>query len=206
MFYYVQGTLTLKALNYAVVDVGGVGYKLSVSENTYSAIRVGETVRLFTYLAIREDDVELFGFASEPELNTFKMLISVSGIGPKVALNILSLMTPEDLATAVITENVQAISKANNVGTKTASRIVLELRDKLSAGQSVAGTGLPSAAGSGRAAAAAGSRSKLGEATDALMVLGYSRSEALNMLKNLNVDQMSLEDIVREALRQLNLS
>ena len=202
MFYYVQGTLAYKAMNYAVVDVGGVGYKLSISENTYSGVRVGEKVRLFTHLAVREDDIELFGFLTEAELNTFKLLITVSGIGPRVALNILSLMTPEELATAVVTENVKAISKAQNVGTKTANRIVLELKDKLSAGQTGSSSGLSSSIVTG--SSPAGGKGKLNEAVEALMVLGYNRSEALTLLKDIDLDKLTLEEIIKEAFRKLN--
>ncbi|MBR6411527.1 MAG: Holliday junction branch migration protein RuvA, partial [Clostridia bacterium] len=186
----------------AVVDVGGVGYKLSISENTYSGIRVGEKVRLFTHLAVREDDIELFGFLTEAELNTFKLLITVSGIGPRVTLNILSLMTPEELATAVVTENVKAISKAQNVGTKTANRIVLELKDKLSAGQTGSSSGFSSSIVTG--SSPAGGKGKLNEAVEALMVLGYNRSEALTLLKDIDLDKLTLEEIIKEAFRKLN--
>ena len=132
MFYYLSGTLALAAPGLAVVDVGGVGYKLTISENTYAALpRRGLTdaaapgVKLYTYMAVREDDIELFGFASEAELSSFRMLLGVSGVGPKAAMAILSILTPEKFALAVCMEDRKAIAKASGIGPKTAARIVL---------------------------------------------------------------------------------
>ena len=138
MFYYINGKLAHLDPTFAVLDVGGVGYKLTISGSTHSAmpphLSVSEapTVKLYTYLAVREDDIELFGFASEEELSSFKMLISVSGVGPKAALSILTQMTPQKLAIAICTDDKKAIAKANGIGPKTAARIILELKDKLS--------------------------------------------------------------------------
>ena len=134
MFYYVCGELAYKDLNTCVIDCGGVGYKLTVSQITSGelASSVGKKVKLFTYLAVREDGMELFGFLSENERSTFNRLTSVSGVGPKVAMSILSVMTPDNLAVAICTEDVKSIAKAPGIGTKTAARIVLELRDKIS--------------------------------------------------------------------------
>ena len=135
MYYYIKGELVTATVNMAVIDAGGVGYKLTVSENTYRALpRRGEKppiVTLYTYLSVREDGIELFGFESERELSSFKMLLSVSGVGPKAAMSILSLLTPEKFALAVCTEDKKAISKANGIGPKTAARIILELREKV---------------------------------------------------------------------------
>ena len=136
MFYYVNGILAYRDGSILVVDCGGVGYKLTISENTYNSLPPRHTqespqVKLFTYMAVREDDVELFGFANEAELSSFKMLLGVSGVGPKAAISILSLLTPEKFALAVCTEDRKTIAKANGIGPKTAARIVLELKDKL---------------------------------------------------------------------------
>lgn len=205
MFYYISGRLAMANPSTAVIDAGGVGYKLTISENTYNALPPRHTVenptaKLFTYMAVREDGIELFGFASETELSSFKMLLSVSGVGPKAAISILSLLTPERFALAVCTEDRKTISKANGIGPKTAARIILELKDKLmketdidSAAQASIESAVPVKTNSG----------KLSEAQDALMVLGYSRSEALNVLKSIDTQSLSLEDIIKKALNML---
>ena len=206
MFYYISGNLTHLESGFAVLDVGGVGYKLTISGTTYNAMPPRSAsnppmVKLYTYLAIREDDIELFGFSTMTELSSFKMLISVSGVGPKAAMSVLSLLTPEKFALAVCTDDRKTISKATNIGPKTAARIILELKDKmlkenggeLSAGGSSA---LPADATSG------GGRGKLSEAVDALIVLGYSRAEAMAALKEID-PSMELEEMIRVALKKL---
>ena len=208
MFYYISGKLAHLESGIAVLDAGGVGYRLTISGTTYDAmppnrsVKEPPTVRLYTHMAVREDGVELFGFASETELSSFKMLISVSGVGPKAAMSILSLLSPEKFALAVCTEDKKTISKANGIGPKTAARIILELKDKLMKehpGADMASAG----AAVGISAPAANLRGKLSEATDALIVLGYSRAEALAVLKDLNTDSMELEEIIRAALKKL---
>ncbi len=205
MFYYISGRLALLETGIAVLDVGGVGYKLTISGTTYEAmppsrsVKDPPTVKLYTYLAVREDDIELFGFATETELSSFKLLISVSGVGPKAAMSILSLLTPEKFALAVCTDDKKTISKASGIGPKTAARIILELKDKLIKEQgaepfaSLPQTGGVPAAGNG----------KLHEATDALMVLGYSRAEAVAALKDVDFSAMELEEIIRLSLKKL---
>jgi Holliday junction DNA helicase RuvA len=203
MFYYISGTLAHKSMGLAVIDAGGVGYRMTVSQNTYDKLPLaGNPAKLYNYLAVREDGIELFGFYDETELSSFQMLITVSGVGPKAAMSILSLLTPEKFALAVCTEDTKAISKASGIGPKTAARIVLELKDKLikeHGGEFTAAPDLGSGAKSGGAPA----RGKLSEALDALMVLGYQRAEATNVLKSLPTDQMTLEEIIRQALKKL---
>lgn len=201
MFYYIQGELTFLTLDYAVIDAGGVGYRLTISQRTSQKLRVGNTTRLFTYLSFpREGDMELFGFHTETELNTFKMLIGVSGVGPKAGISILSELEPDQLALAVINEDSKAISKANGIGAKTAARIILELKDKLAKGADKnrlisSGVTLPSAKSAGGG--------KLSEALDALMVLGYSRAEAGRALSGLDMEKTTLEECIRLALKKL---
>jgi Holliday junction DNA helicase RuvA len=203
MFYYISGTLAHKSMGFAVIDAGGVGYRMTVSQNTYDKLPLaGNPAKLYNYLAVREDGIELFGFYDETELSSFQMLITVSGVGPKAAMSILSLLTPEKFALAVCTEDTKAISKASGIGPKTAARIVLELKDKLikeHGGEFTAAPDLGSGAKSGGAPA----RGKLSEALDALMVLGYQRAEATNVLKSLPTEQMTLEEIIRQALKKL---
>ena len=134
MFYYIEGKLAHLDYTFAVVDAGGVGYKMTIAQNTYEAMaRSGLTssVRLYSYLAVREDGIELFGFSSVDELETFKLLITVSGVGPKAAISILSVFTPDGLSVAILNEDAKSITKANGIGARTAARIVLELKDKV---------------------------------------------------------------------------
>ena len=207
MYYYIRGELVASTLNMAVVDAGGVGYKMTVSENTYRSLPrrtdKNPTVTLYTYLSVREDGIELFGFESERELSSFKMLLSVSGVGPKAAMAILSLLTPEKFALAVCTEDKKTISKANGVGPKTAARIILELRDKLMKESSIDEDLSTAVLDHSAEAAGAPARGKLSEAMDALMVLGYSRAEAQKALSGIDTQTLALEDVIKEALKKL---
>ena len=207
MYYYIRGELVASTLNMAVVDAGGVGYKMTVSENTYRALPrradKNPTVTLYTYLSVREDGIELFGFIHERELSSFKMLLSVSGVGPKAAMAILSLLTPEKFALAVCTEDKKTISKASGVGPKTAARIILELRDKLMKETSIDEDLSTAVLDHSAEAAGAPARGKTSEAMDALMVLGYTRAEAQKALGTIDTQALSIEDIIKEALKKL---
>ena len=204
MFYYINGRLTALEPSFAVVDVSGVGYKMTISQNTYSCmpphLSVSEApmVKLYSYMSVREDGIELFGFISQEELLAFKMLITVSGVGPKAAISILSQLSPTKLAIAVCTDDKKAISLANGIGPKTAARIILELKDKLkneihddnfdtTSYDIVANTG----------------GSKIADAQDALAVLGYSKSEAMAALKGIDTEVLELDEIIKLALKKL---
>lgn len=208
MFYYIEGKLAHLDYGFAVIDAKGVGYKLTITQNTYESmpphLSVAEapTVRLYSYMAVREDGIELFGFASETELEAFKMLITVSGVGPKAALAILSVFTPDRLAITIMNEDTKSIAKANGIGAKTAARIVLELKDKISKsfGESAPA---PSASGSTVASAPVGS-SKLSDAQSALMVLGYTKSEIVAALRGVDISSKETDDIIRLALKNLS--
>lgn len=206
MFYFISGKLVRLEPTFAVLDVGGVGYKLTVSGTTYDAmpprlVTAPPQVTLYTHLAVREDDIELFGFATQAELASFRLLLSVSGVGPKAALAVLSLLSPEKFALAVCTDDRKTISRANGIGPKTAARIILELKDKLLKEN---GGAIPEIPGMSAAAPASpAGRGKLSEAVDALVVLGYSRPEALAALKTVDTDQLELEAIIRAALKNL---
>ena len=205
MFYYISGKLAHLDTSFAVVDAGGVGYKLTISQATYSqmpphrSVEEKPTVTLYSYMAVREDGIELFGFATEEELNSFKLLITVSGVGPKAAISILSLLSPQKLALAICTDDKKTIAKANGIGPKTAARIVLELKDKLKGqsfedsddGDTVSVFDEPQAS------------DKRADALSALTVLGYSRSEADTVLKKIDTKSLEVDDIIREALKKL---
>lgn len=205
MFHYIKGALAALMPGTAVLDAGGVGFKLTVSGNTYERLAPSaastETVKLYTHLAVREDGMELFGFFDESELDTFRLLITVSGVGPKAAMAILSAFTPEKFAIAVCTEDKKAIARANGIGPKTAARIILELRDKMAAGATLPSAFEAAAAPIATAAAAVGS--KMSEAQEALLVLGYSRTEVLSALSGIDTATLDVEGIIRAALKKL---
>lgn len=195
MIYSVRGRVVHLEQELAVVECGGVGYACRTTLNTVGKIQsTKDEVTLFTVLNVREDAVELFGFATHDELNCFKLLTSVSGVGPKNALAILSTMTPQAFALAVATEDAKTITKAKGVGPKLAQRIVLELKDKLS--KEIAVTGgfdIPQMNASGGV-------SNLKEAISALTVLGYSQPEAAKALSGADAS-MEVEELIKYALK-----
>lgn len=200
MFHYFNGKLAYCALNTAVVECGGVGYKLTVSAMTLSKIagHVDQTVKLYSYLAVREDAVDLYGFATEEELEAYKMLISVSGIGPKAAIAILSLFTPDRLAEAIAAGDTKAIARAQGIGAKTAARVVLELKDKFK----IFGEASSDSAGGSSFDPAIPAGGGISEATEVLAVLGFTRGEIASALKNAD-PTLDSEELVKYALKQL---
>lgn len=199
MFYYIKGELVYTDPTTAVIDCNGVGYKMSVSKNTLAKLtKRGEKVCLFTYFHVREDAVELLGFYTEAELEAFKLLITVSGIGPKAAMSILSVLTPEKFALAVTMGDTKAIAKASGIGSKTAARVVLELKEKVA-------KSFPTESASADGEIPVTDELVFGnteEAIGALMVLGYSRQEAQAALKGVD-PLLSLEDMITAALRKM---
>ena len=193
MYYYIKGELVLRKDNFAVIDSGGIGYKLYASAKTLDSFREGDKVTLYTYLNVHEDVFDLYGFATEEEHGTFLHLLSVSGVGPKAALAVLSVATPKELALAVITKDAKLLTKAAGVGAKMAQRIILELADKLKNSDI-----LPDEEGETRPV----STNAQSEAVSALMVLGYSQSEAKSAVSGID-ESLSTEDIVRRALVKL---
>ena len=200
MYYYISGTVAHIAPSFAVIDAGGVGYMINTSRNTLSTLAQGKPAKLYTYMNVREDAMELYGFAAEEELNCFKMLITISGVGPKAALSILSATTPAGFALSVLTGDEKVLTAAQGIGKKLAQRIILELSDKLAKAQKDGN--IPTSAGDIPAVIPTGS-DVLGEALSALMVLEYSKAEALEVLRRIECDGKSVEEIVRLALRQL---
>lgn len=204
MIYCLTGELIiLDALSYtAVIDCAGVGYKVTVTANTLTKLSSTDraNVRVFTHMQVREDAVELYGFYDTKELEMFKLLITVSGVGPKAACAILSVLSPDALALAVSTEDSKAIAKAQGVGAKTAARVVLELKDKFKKEFPVSDTAATQVV-SGRGAAPAAT-SKMSDAKDALLVLGYTSAEAMKALKNTDPNA-DVETIIRQALAYL---
>jgi Holliday junction DNA helicase RuvA len=202
MFHYFKGELAYADASFAVIDCCGVGYKLSISLNTYNDIseKVGSEVKLFSHLQVREDAFELYGFFTSEELECFKLLISVSGVGPKAAMSILSIFTPDRFALAVSSEDARALAKASGVGAKTAARIVLELKDKISK-DAVSGTPEGSLSAFESRVAPTQKNGKLSEAVDALTVLGYNRSEILDVMRTIS-PELELEEMITQALKK----
>ncbi len=197
MFYYISGKYILAEANTIVLDAGGIGYKLTVSANTLAKTPTdGGNMKLYTYMSVKEDGVELFGFHDSEELMLFKLLITVSGVGPKAAISILSAFTPTKFAMAVGAQDAKALSKANGIGAKTAARIILELKDKV-AKQISADKGDISYNDT------VSDPSALADAKGALLVLGYSRSEISAVLNKFDPSGMDTEQIIKEALNRL---
>ena len=199
MFYYLDGTVTEILPNLAVIDGGGVGYACKTTNNTLAALKKGQRGKLYTYLNVGEGIFELYGFAAQNELNSFKLLLGVSGVGPKAALAILSAATPESLAMAIVTEDAKTLTAAPGIGKKIAQRIILELKDKMA--RETAG-GLDFSGGKG-APAPALFTNKATEAAQALAVLGYSSQEVSMALKGVDVENLPLEDIIRQSLKKM---
>lgn len=196
LFYYLNGPVAALEANLAVIDCGGVGFACYTTSYTQSRLSVGQSAKLFTFCSIREDAVDIFGFATREEKNCFERLLSVTGVGPKAALAILSSLSPEQFTLAVITGDEKALTTAPGVGKKLAQRILLELKDKLAGEQT--GTG-----GSGPAVPLAGTGGKTAEASAALAALGYSQSEIGISLRGIDVDSLPVEEIVRQCLRAM---
>ena len=197
MCYYLSGTVAHVEPYLAVIDCGGVGYACRTTTYTLSGLKKGDKAKLYTHLNVREDAMELYGFGSQEEKNLFEQLISVSGVGPKAALSILSASTPANLALSIITGDEKALTCAQGIGKKIAQRVILELKDKLSKGQTISAGG--AAVG---AAVTIIPDNKLSEAGAALAVLGYSQSEIAVALKGADLEQ-PLEQIIRQALKKM---
>ena len=199
MFYYLDGVVAETLPYLAVIDCGGVGYACKTTNHTLSALKKKQRGKLYTYLNVGDGVFDLYGFATQSELNSFRQLISVSGVGPKAALAILSVGTPESLAMAIVTGDERALTAAPGIGKKIAQRIILELKDKVA--KETAG-GLDFSGGKG-AVVPAVFASKAGEAAQALAVLGYSSQEVSVALKGLDVESLPLEEIVRQGLKRM---
>lgn len=195
MIYSVRGTLILMESGIAVVECGGVGYRVQTSLNTQKTLKLNSEVMLFTHMNVREDAMELFGFSSKSELLTFKMLIGITGVGPKVALAILSDLTSEQIAMCVSAGDSKTLTRANGVGPKLAQRIVLELKDKIKGASSSNMETAPN----GSVIADTGNVSK---AVAALAVLGYSAADVTPILSRLD-PSLSVEKMIAATLRQM---
>ncbi len=197
MFAYIKGSLEMKFKNYLVIDVGGLGYKIFMSENSINTIGdIGTIVKVFTYYRVREDDISIYGFKTQEELRMFELLLSVSGIGAKSALTMLSCVSPSDFAVAVISNNVKLLTQIPGIGTKSAQRIILELKDKLKAEQSEQIDDMSDEASKQQASL----NTNVQEAISGLMVLGFSKKDIEKAFTHLDVNSLSLEELIKKGL------
>ncbi|MGI6765761.1 MAG: Holliday junction branch migration protein RuvA [Lentihominibacter sp.] len=205
MIGFLRGELVYKGDGYILIDVGGVGYQVIVPSNTSAYLRgEGQEVTVYTVMIVREDDISLFGFSGRTEQEAFTKLISVSGVGPKVAVAILSAFTMDQLQQAIVFEDSKTLQKANGVGRKTAERIVLELKDKFSA----EGIRDPYGTYAGITEQVAGREGQTvqnnrGEAVNALVALGYTRSEAVSALAGIEEQDLTVEEYIKRALKDM---
>ncbi len=196
MYYYVKGEIAERAENLLVVDCGGVGYELNATAGCVSAYKVGDTAKIYTYLSVTDDDMRLFGFLDKKEKEFFLSLISVSGIGPKLAMSVLSGMELNALILSVGKGDVKTLSKIKGLGKKTAERIVLELKDKVGMDLS------QEASDSDADFVGFISNGANEEAVQALLTFGYSRSDAERKVLAVQRDGMSVEQIIFDALKK----
>ena len=197
MISYIKGRLEIKSKDYIVVDVGGIGYKIFMSETAINELEKGKEVKIFTYMKVREDDISLYGFLNNEELVTFELLISVGGVGAKSAITILSNITPSKFALAVITNDVNTLKKLPGIGAKTAARIILELKDKMKTEQSI------EESKNEEIKEAIVLDNKANDALEALCVLGYTRKDVEKALSNINTNKLTVEEIIKQGLKYL---
>ena len=197
MLAYIKGSLEIKYKNYIVIDVGGLGYKVFMAESAINSLgEIGEIIKVHTYYRVREDDISIYGFKTQEELRMFELLISVSGVGAKSALVMLSCIEPSEFAIAVISNNVKLLTQVPGIGPKSAQRIILELKDKLKAEQSE----LDEEKLENKKLNSIKVSENIQEATSGLMVLGYARKDIEKAFKHLDVDSLSVEDLIKKGL------
>lgn len=201
MLAYIKGILEIKTKGYIVVEAGGLGYKIFMPESTIANTgNIGDKVQIYTFMRVREDDVSLYGFLTNEELRMFELLLSVSGIGAKGALGILSNITPSQFALAVISNDVAILKKVPGIGPKTAQRAILELKDKLKKEQEIS---IAEGEETSNIEQVIKEDEKVSEAISALQVLGYSKREIIEALQTIEVTSLSVEDIIKKGLANL---
>ena len=194
MFAYIKGSLEMKSSGYIVIDINGLGYKIFMSQNNIDSIgELHNIIKVFTYVKVREDDISIFGFKTQEELKMFELLISVSGVGAKSALVMLSCIEPSDFAIAVISNDVKVLTKVPGIGNKSAQRIILELKDKLKEEQLEEKL-------KDSSKRLKDNSENINEAISGLMVLGYSKKDIEKAFEHLDIDTLSIEDLIKKGL------
>lgn len=199
MIAYVNGTLEMKFNGYVVVEANGIGYKIFMAENSINELgNIGDKVKVYTHYHVREDDISLYGFLTIEELNMFELLISVSGVGAKSALNTLANIEPSSFALAVVSNDTTKLTKIPGIGAKTAARIILELKDKLKNQEIVSG------AKTNKNKTNIEDNNEIEEAMTALQVLGYSRKEIEKTFETIDLTNLKLEEMIKQGLKYLS--
>lgn len=194
MFAYIKGSLEMKSSGYIVIDINGLGYKIFMSQNNIDTIgELHDIIKVFTYVKVREDDISIFGFKTQEELKMFELLISVSGVGAKSALVMLSCIEPSDFAIAIISNDVKVLTKVPGIGNKSAQRIILELKDKLKEEQLEEKL-------KDSSKRLKDNSENINEAISGLMVLGYSKKDIEKAFEHLDIDNLSIEDLIKKGL------
>lgn len=194
MYAYIKGSLELKSNGFIVIDINGLGYKIFMSQNNIDTIgEIHDIIKIFTYVKVREDDISIYGFKTQEQLKMFELLISVSGVGAKSALVMLSCIEPSDFAIAVISNDVKVLTKVPGIGNKSAQRIILELKDKLKEEQ------LENKLDNSTKKSKDNSEN-INEAISGLMVLGYSKKDIEKAFEHLDIDNLSIEDLIKKGL------
>ncbi len=210
MLAYIKGTLEMKMTGYIVIDVGGLGYKVFMSEAGIEKVgNIGESVKVHTYYKVREDDISIYGFNTLEELKMFELLIGVSGVGAKTALTMLAVCTPSEFALAVISEDVKALTGIPGIGAKSAQRIILELKDKITKEQQIQSINEKVNSQSkteekeDKLQVAIENNAKVAEAMAALQVLGYNKKEIEKVFAKLDKKELSTEELIKKGLNLL---
>lgn len=210
MLAYIKGTLEMKMTGYIVIDVGGLGYKVFMSEAGIEKVgNIGESVKVHTYYKVREDDISIYGFNTLEELKMFELLIGVSGVGAKTALTMLAVCTPSEFALAVISEDVKALTGIPGIGAKSAQRIILELKDKITKEQQIQSINEKVNSQSkteekeDKLQVAIENNAKVAEAMAALQVLGYNKKEIEKVFTKLDKKELSTEELIKKGLNLL---
>lgn len=198
MFYHIEGIISEILPNLAVVDCGGLGYAINTSSNSLSQISLGKKAKFYTFDYIKEDCFDLYGFTTKQEKHCFELLISISGVGPKAAISILSSATPEMFAMAVMNDDVKVLTSAPGIGKKIAQRVILELKDKISKETDLGTISYPSAD-----IRTTTGNDELNTAIKGLSVLGYGSEEITTALKGQKLDDKKAEDIIKLVLKQM---
>lgn len=198
MISYIKGTLEAKNLDNVIIDVGGIGYKIFMSVKSMNTLGdMGKEVKIYTYMRVREDDISLYGFCTNEELKMFEQLLGVSGVGAKLALSILSNISPSSFALAIITEDINTIKSLPGIGAKSAQRIILELKDKMKTQDAIETEFIPTKIEI--------KDDKTKDAIDALQVLGYAKKDIDSVISHIDVTGLSVEDIIKQGLKHLGM-
>lgn len=207
MLAYIKGTLEMKMTEYVVIDVGGLGYKVFMSENAIEALgNIGDNVKVHTHYRVREDDISIFGFNTLEELKMFELLLGVSGIGAKTALSTLAICEPSEFALAIVSEDVKTLTQIPGIGPKSAKRIILELKDKIKMQQEVDAIKNQIDKNDNKNTKiqqALENQGKAKEAIEALQVLGYNKKEIEKTFEKIEIKELSTEEIIKQGLKLL---